>query len=254
VPDATRIHVVGGKLDYDTAALGEDSVWATVVVDALLADELARRALRSVDGDTYDYNWNKDTMTLQVFVHGPEEEEYRVGASEVSEIRFIYGDISMFASEPGVVGGTESYDATMQRQQARVDMVFNTYGPPYPQLKFEFNVSGHRTEIVRPPVYCQAWDDALISIWGERKRSVEAPACFKWAAGAFIAGQEMTIGRLSARRAGVPLARLDVRSEPGDVFPIENPGGANFKLWVMSVRHGCGPGQAKTRLEGYVVS
>ncbi len=256
-PMSTRIQVIGGTADYDMAAISSEDIWATVRVSAELAAGPRGASLMVLDGDVREYVWTPNPpagpATLQVWVEGSKGRDYRVGASEVIEARFAFGDATMFAVAPALVAGTEEYRVLIERQWARIDMQFNLYGLPYPNLDFEFDVGGHHAELLRPQVYTQAWNDALIAIWGESARSVGAPCVFNWLDGELVASQEQTIGSLSRTEARVPLGRLDLRPEPGDVLTIENPRIANLQLWVVRVSHACSHLQSKTRLEGYVI-
>jgi len=255
-PEATRVQVVGGLADHDLAQIGQDSIWATVRVHVLAYKAAPMQwGLQSVSGDAFSWTLGLPIpwSTFNISVNGRREDQYRVGASAVSEIRFVQGNVGLFSTPPYVVFGSESYDPIDERQEAQVRMVFlEPVGTPT-HLEFEFDVSGHQGKPVRPQVYAQAWDDALIGRWDEKRARVDAPACFNWNRAHLVAGQEMTVASLSESQSGIPLCRLDLRIEPGDVVDVENPGGATVRVWVREVFHSCAPDRSETHFEGYVI-
>ncbi|HUU89593.1 MAG TPA: hypothetical protein VM238_00125 [Phycisphaerae bacterium] len=259
-PTSTRIRVIGGEADHPFSRITDDSVWASgLFIGRFLYGRVA--TVISTGGDVLDLTQTlafappNSTSTISLAIGGPIGEQFRAGASVVSEIRMTTGTIGDFLTAPYVLGGSESYNDTSDRQNATVRFqVHRAMGDPPLDIGFDFDVAGHATEYVYPRVYVQHWNDALIDRFGQLKGEVEGPAVWNWNDAHLVAVQEMAIATLSENRARVLLERLDLRIEAGDVVTIEDPGGGAFKLWVREVQHGVTPSRGSTQLSGYVVA
>jgi len=261
-PTSTRIRVIGGEADHPFSRITDDSVWASGSFGAQFRYVVFSGASAiTTGGDVLNCDitevWAPPnlTWTISLGIGGPIGERFRAGASVVSEIRMTTGTIGDFLTAPYVLGGSDLYNDTSDRQNATVRFQMRrALGDPLLTIAFDFDVAGHATEYVYPRVYVQHWNDALIDRFGQLKGEVEGPAVWNWNDGFTVATQEMTIATLSENRSRVLLERLDLRIEAGDVVTIEDPGGGAFALWVREVQHGVTPSRGSTQLSGYVVA
>jgi len=247
-PVATRVRVTGGDCDHDLIVIGDHALVGT----SRFAVNLPAGEEHCGGGDCY-YRVPVSAAHWHLWLQGPVGEVYRGLCSEVTNLRFGMGSLANFVIAPRVIHVDPASDQMhlgMGRHVVEVEME----AKPGTWIDCEFDVEGHKFETYRPRIYCQDWDDTLITRWGELRGNVDCPTALNWVHANTIAHQEMTIAALSGKVAIVNLKRLDLRVEPGDVWTIENPQAASFKVWVRAVHHAMVPNRGKTKLEGYVIA
>ncbi|HUW96726.1 MAG TPA: hypothetical protein VMW58_13165 [Anaerolineae bacterium] len=255
-PTSTRVRVIGGTHPEEMVSIADHSVLGTT--HFIFKFDGNNYTIYEANGDVYYAFEVGERFHLHLWFQGAEEVDWRDLCSEVGPIRYNIGDdtAAFWLHLPEVIHtdpASDFYHAGMKRHVVEVSLHVQSIPPPA-EIDCEIDVLGHRVEVIHPLVYVQEWSDALIAIWGDNSMSVENPLIQLWDQGALIAEQEMTIATLSHHPVTVTLKRLDLRIEPGDVQPIENPHGADFKMWVRVVSHGAAVGDARTSIEGYVIA
>jgi hypothetical protein len=253
-PSATRVRVVGGETDHDLISIGDHEVLGTtrfmIVRNGLghLTDSVTGT------GDAY-YVVHVGATVWETWFKSQSDDDFRDGCSDLYPIRYVAGDDT--AATWTVAPHVDHVDPTsdvrhggMERHVVNVDC---TVAIGCLNIDCEYDVRAHPVAYGRQKPYCQAWSDPLIAIWGETAQEISAPLAQHWNRAKIIADQEMTIAGLSVVTAAITLKRIDLQIEPGDVWTIENPNGADFDLWIRSVSHGAGQRNAQTTIDGYVV-
>jgi hypothetical protein len=233
-PKATRTRVGGGNVNHDMMNISGHSVLGTSRYHRKLVTFLEEIG----GGDCYYYAF-QGGVGHHMWFQGAVDDLWREHCSTIGDIRYAVGDVGSWDVVPFVDlsdPASDEYHIGMDRHVVQVTL----YGPllPVNEVDAEFDVHSHKLETVRPKVWAQAWDDALISIWGEIRQEVQSPLAQLWDVANDIATREQVIGTLSAIPVGVKLGRLDLRWEAGDYLTIENDRGSDFNMWVESVSYG----------------
>ena len=246
-PDATRVLVTGAPIPVVYAIIGE----AILLGRGYYAyDHPSGNRVR--DGlDAIRVSYPSDYSAMYV-MGGPQGQMFRYACCELRNIVFGVGGLGDFAvSTPHIEPLTDLWNATTEQHEVTVH--WDTGVNDALWIDFTFEVWGYPAALVTTPPDTQAWDDALITAFGDLKSSIQCKAAMTYPDVDAIAQTEKLFFQKSTLQADVTLRHVDLRMEPGDVVTVTRRDGGTYVLWIQSITFSMDPGSHQTQFSGFVL-
>lgn len=251
-PKGTRVMIAGGQ-DLNRPTVGA----AEIIGESRYAWDHPGDNFVLGPGDCYEYNLsdlpilNPADYACHYFFHGPKGRRYR-------EAQCYMGDFVVSTADPamgtwdqafvdlgaGFTVPTAPYVVDSfywdEMDCMRVHCWWDTADKDALWIDFSFAVYGYPVVWFPPKIDVQAWDDSLISSFGDIPHTVQAPLALTYAEGEQVADDELKYIQGGQTAIKATLRELDLRIESGDVITIENELGGSVICWVQGVKHGAG--------------